>query len=56
MHTFQFCSYPREAPGEHTYLPISQKNWGFSGENCHKLGYFCIRKIRVGEIFSKKKV
>ena len=21
MHTFQFCGYLREAPGENTYLP-----------------------------------
>ena len=21
MHTFQFCRYLQEAPGEHTYLP-----------------------------------
>ena len=28
MHTFQFCRYPREAPGEHTYLTDLLKRTG----------------------------
>ena len=36
MHAFQFCRYPREAPGEHAYLPISrspEEDWNFPGKN-----------------------
>ena len=59
MHTFRFCWYLREASGEHTYLPISrspEEGSNFPGENRLKLGCFCITKIGLGEIFSRKKV
>ena len=57
MYTFQFCGYLREAL-ESTYIFLSLKeDWNFSGENCQKLGCFCITKIRLkGDIFEEKSV
>ena len=53
MHTFQFCSYFREAPEENTYLP---KNTGTFPQNCKKLGCFSITKVRLETTSSRKKV
>ena len=54
MHTFQFCRHLREAPGKHTDL--LKKTGNFPGKNCYKLVSFCITKIRLREISSRKNV
>ena len=33
-----------------------EEDWNFTGKNCLKLGCFCITKMRLGEICSRKKV
>ena len=33
-----------------------EEDWDFPGKICEKLGCFCIIKIRLGEISSRKKV
>ena len=33
-----------------------EEGWNFPCEHCQKLGCFCITKIRLGEISSRKKV
>ena len=55
MHTLQFYRHLRETPGEHTYFRSLKEHWNFSGKNCQELGCFFITKIRLGEIFSRKK-
>ena len=57
MHTFQFCRYLQEALEIiHIFLSLKE-DWNFSGENCQKLGCFCITKIRLkGDIFEEKSV
>ena len=53
MHTFQFYHYFRDLV-EHMYLP--KKTGIFPVKNCLKLACFCITKIRLGEISSRKEV
>ena len=45
--------FPRGSQKAHT---SSEEDWNYFGKNCQKLGYFCITKIRLGEILLKKKV
>ena len=33
-----------------------EEDWNFPSKNCWELRCFCITKIRLGEIFSRKKV
>ena len=53
MHTLQFYRHLREPPGEHTYFRSLKEH---SQKNCEELGCFCITKIRLPEIFLRKKV
>ena len=46
-----------ESLPQNTHISRSPKeDWDFSGENRYKLGCFCITKIRLGQIFSRKKI
>ena len=45
--------YLREALGGHM---SPEEDWNFPSKNCYKLGYFCITKIKLGWISSRKKV
>ena len=33
----------------------AKEDWNFPGKSCQKSGCFCITKIRLGEISSRKK-
>ena len=56
-HKFQFCRYLREAPGEHTYLPISQGKQEFFRWKLSEIRMFlyCKNKAR-GDIFETKSI
>ena len=45
--------YPRAYRRAHI---SPEEDWEIASKNCSKLGYFCITKIRLGEISFRKKV
>ena len=42
--------------GSRTAHISQEEDWNFRAKNCQKLGYFCITKMRLGEISLTKKV
>ena len=57
MHKFQFCRYLREAPGEQTYLPISQRRLEFSRRKFSENRMFLYYKNKArGDIFEEKSI
>ena len=57
MHTFQFCRYLQEAPGEHTYLSIFQKRLYFPQWKLSEIRKFIHYKNKArGNIFEEKSV
>ena len=57
MHKFQFCRYLKEAPGEQTYLPNSQRRLEFSRWKLSEIRMFLYYKSKAkGDIFEEKSV